>query len=213
LWIALGGVGLLLCCVVAFLVVTSLGGRGQLQNARRLRDQGKVDQALAEYEAAAKANTRLLAAYSEPAELLMNRGQPGDFLRAAQLCERGLRVAPNDAPLRMCASNAWLITNDLENAVPHLDWLIKNRPGDAPPHAGMALIMLKHGQVDAAENEARRALDLDKDSPEGHLALGVIYMRKGQPLVARDQFRVVMDSPTAQRWIKDRARELMNGLK
>jgi Flp pilus assembly protein TadD len=155
----------------------------------------------------------LLAAYSEPAELLMNRGQPGDFLRAAQLCERGLRVAPNDAPLRMCASNAWLITNDLENAVPHLDWLIKNRPGDAPPHAGMAFVLLQHGQVDAAEDEARRALDRDKDSPEGHLALGAVYMKKGQPLLAREQFRIVMDSPMARRWLKDRAGELINGLK
>jgi len=212
LWIALGGVGLLLLCVMAFLVVTGLSGRVQLQSARRLRDQGKVDQALTEYEAAAQVNTRLLAAYLEPGAMLMDRGQPGDFLHAAQLCERGLRVAPNDAPLRMCASSAWLVTNDLENAVPHLEWLIKNRPGDAPPHAGMALVMLQHGQVDAAEGEARLALDRDGNSPEGHLALGAVYMKKGQPLLARDQFRIAVDSPTASPWLKDRARELINGL-
>ena len=212
-WIALGGIGLLVLCVVAFLVATNLSGRAQLQNARRLRDQGKADPALAEYDAAAKANARLLSAYREPAEMLMNRGQPGDFLRAAQLCERGLSVAPNDAPLRMCASNAWLITNDLEKAVPHLEWLIKNRPGDAPPHAGIALVMLGRGQVDAAEGEARQAIARDKDSPEGHLALGVVLMKKGQPLLAREQFRIVMTSPTALRWLKERAQQFMNELK
>jgi tRNA A-37 threonylcarbamoyl transferase component Bud32 len=209
-WIALGGIGLLLFCVVAFLVATSLSGQAQLRSARKLRDQGKVDAALVEYEAAVKANTRLLSAYLEPAEMLMNRGQPGDFLRAARLCERGLSVAPNDAPLRMCASNAWLITNDLEKAALHLDWLIRNKPGDAPPHAGLALVMLQRGQVDAAEDEARRALDRDKDSPEGHLALAAVLMKKGQPVLAREQFRIAMNSPTAPRWLKERVQQFMN---
>ena len=210
LWIALGGIGLLLLCVAAFLVATSQSGRAQLQSARRLRDQGRIDQALVEYDAAAKANAKLLSAYREPAELLMNRGQPGDFLHAAQLCERGLSVAPNDAPLRMCASNAWLITGDLDNAAPHLDWLIRNRPGDAAPHAGMALVMLGRGQLDAAEDEARRALERDKDSPEGHLALAAVLIKKGQPVLAREQFRIAMNSPTAPDWLKERVQQFMN---
>ena len=102
-WIALGGIGLLLLCVVVFLVATSQSGRAQLQSARRLRDQGNVDQALAGYEAAAKANARLLSAYLEPAEMLINRRQPGDFLRAAQICQQGLVVMPNNPELRACA--------------------------------------------------------------------------------------------------------------
>jgi len=213
LWIALGGIGLLLLFVAAFLVANRLSGRAQLQNARRLRDQGKMDQALAQYDAAAKANAKLLSAYREPAEMLMNRGQPGDFLHAAQWCERGLSVAPDDTPLRMCASIAWLITGDSDNAAPHLDWLIRNRPDDAAPHAGLALVMLGRGQLDAAEDEARRALERDKDSPEGHLALGAVLMKKGQPLLAREQFRIVMTSPTALRWLKERAQQFMNELK
>jgi tetratricopeptide (TPR) repeat protein len=213
LWIALGGIGLLLLFVAAFLVANRLSGRAQLQNARRLRDQGKMDQALAQYDAAAKANAKLLSAYREPAEILMNRGQPGDFLHAAQWCERGLSVAPDDTPLRMCASIAWLITGDSDNAAPHLDWLIRNRPDDAAPHAGLALVMLGRGQLDAAEDEARRALERDKDSPEGHLALGAVLMKKGQPLLAREQFRIVMTSPTALRWLKERAQQFMNELK
>jgi tRNA A-37 threonylcarbamoyl transferase component Bud32/Flp pilus assembly protein TadD len=211
LWVALAGVGLLLFCVAAFFLVTSLSGRAQLQSARKLRDQGQVDQALAQYDAARQANRRLLAAYGEPAEMLMARGQPGDFLHAAQLCEGGLSIAPNDAQLRMCASNAWIVANDLENAVPHLEWLIENRPADAPPHAGMAFVLLQHGQLDEAEGEANQALARDGDSPEGHLALGAVYLRKGQPLLARDQFRIVLDSPTVPRWIKDRAERLING--
>ena len=97
------------------------------------------------------------------------------------------------------------------NAAPHLEWLIRNRPGDALPHAGIAFVMLQRGQVDAAEVEAQKAINRDRDSPEGHLALGVVHMKRGQPQQAREQFRIVMDSPGAPRWLKDRGREFMNG--
>ncbi len=209
-WLALGGIGLLLLFAVVFLVANGRGGRAQLQNARRLRDQGKVDPALAAYDAATRANPKLLAAYAEPAELLINRRQPGDFLRAAQLCERGLSVAPEETSLRICASVGWLMTGDRENAAPHLDWLIRNRPDDAAPHAGMALVMLGRGQLDAAEDEARRALERDKDSLEGHLALGVVLMKKGQPVLAREQIRIVMESPNALPWLKELAQRFLN---
>jgi len=212
-WIAVGVVALLAFCCATFLIVTSLRGRAELQNARRLRNQGMIDQALAAYQAAAKANNRLTEAYSEPAEMLMNRGQSGDFIRAAQICEAGLKVDPNNAQLHTGAARAYFATNDLEIAVPHLEWLIKNRPGDALPHAGMALVLAQKGQLDAAQKEAEAALSRDKNSPEGHLALGVVYMKKGQPLQARDQFKIVMSAPTAPRWLKDRVQQFLNEIK
>jgi tetratricopeptide (TPR) repeat protein len=143
----------------------------------------------------------------------MNRGQPGDFMRAAQICEAGLKVDPNNAQLRAGAVRAYFASNDLEIAVPHLEWLIKNRPREALPHAGIALVMVQNGQLDAAQKEAEAALDRDKDSPEGHLALGVVYLRKGQPLQARDQFKIVMSAPTAPRWLKDRVQQFLNEIK
>jgi serine/threonine-protein kinase len=210
LWLALGGVGVLLLCVVAFLVVTSVGGRAQLQAARRLRDQGKVDQALAEYEAARQANQRLLEAYSEPAEMLMNRGQPGDFVHAAELAQQGVPVDPNNARLHTDAARAWFAANDLDKAEPHLQWLIKNKPGDALPHAGMAFVLLDRGQVDEAQKEAEMAISQDKQAPEGHLALGAVLLRKGQPVLAREQFKTALNLPNAPRWLRDRIQQFAN---
>ncbi len=295
LWIALGGIGLLLLCVAAFLVATSLSGRAQLQSARKLRDQGKVDPALAEYEAAAKTNARLLSAYLEPAEMLMNRGQPGDFLRAAQICQQGLAVMPNNPELRACAERpalpppggsstgpasleqarqlrdagkveqalqayqavvradpniveayaepaemliasgqredlahaaewceqglkvdadnerlhecaaiGWLAARAYERARPHLQWWVERCPDCTLPHAGLAIILAQEGRLDEAQRQAELAIRLSENAPEGHLALGLVLLKRGQPQQAREQFKIVMESK-APRWIKDQA--------
>jgi serine/threonine-protein kinase len=202
-WLVVGGAGLLVLCILGAWFVINLRGRASLQTARKLRDEGRFDQAIAEYLAAAKANSRLVQAYIEPAEMLMNRGQPGDFLRAAQVCERGLSVMPEDLELRVCAARAWLATNDLGNAAPHLQWLIEHQPRDALPHAGMALVLMQRGQLDAAQDQAQQAIKLNPDAPEGHFALGMVLLKTGHPAEARDQFRFVVNSPAAPRWMKD----------
>ncbi len=211
-WIPLGAVALLAICVVA--AIANFGpAQRHLSLARQLRDQGKVDPALAEYKAAGQANNRLLEAYAEPAEMLMSRGQPGDFLRAGQACEQGLRYDPNAAPLRTCAARAWFATNDLNNAEPHLQWLIENKPGEALPHAGMAFVLLQQGQVDAAQEQAQIAINRDRDAPEGHMAMGAVLLRKGQPVLAREQFRIALNAPALPRWLKDWAQQMMNEIK
>lgn len=212
-WIVLGVFAAVALCCIALAVFGGIGSRVQLQKARQLRDQGMVDQALVEYTAALRANPRLMEAYSEPAAMLMNRGQPGDFIHAAQICEQGLKVDPNNAQLRSGATRAYVVTNDLGLAEPHLQWLVENRPGDALPHAGMALVLVQKGQLDAAQDEAQKAISRDKGSMEGHLALGVVYMKKGQPLLARDQFKMVTAAPAAPRWLKDRVQQLLNEIK
>jgi Tfp pilus assembly protein PilF len=98
----------------------------------------------------------------------------------------------------------------LNNAAPHLQWLIENKPGEALPHAGMAFILLQQGQVDAAQEQAQIAINRDREAPEGHLAMGVVLLRKGQPVQAREQFRIAMDAPVLPRWLKDRVQQMMN---
>lgn len=204
LWIALGAV-LLICAIV---VIANFGpARQHLEKARLLRSQGQVEPSLAEYQAAAKSNTRLWQAYTEPAGMLMNRGQPGDYLQAAELCQRGLDVNPDDADFRACAARAWWATGDLNNAVPHLEWLIQHKPKDALPHAGMAVVLLQQGKLDPAQEQAQQAVKLDAKAPEGHLALGLVLMRNGQPALAREQFRFVLSSPNALRWMKDQSQQ------
>jgi tetratricopeptide (TPR) repeat protein len=292
-WYVLGTVGLLALCVVGFLFLTSMGGRAELQKARKLRDQGQFEQALGAYQAAAKANARLVPTYTEPADMLIKRGQPGDAQRAAQICEQGLAVMPNNAELRACAAQpmpppvependrarlerarqlrdtgkmdqalqeyqavvrdnpniveayaepaemllaggqhddfvhaaewcerglmavsdnerlhqiaawGWLAARTYERAMPHLRWLMEHCPDCPFPHAGLALVLAQEGQLDEAQRQAEQAIQISADAPEGHFALGIVFLKRNQPQQAREQFRFVIESPQAPRWMKD----------
>lgn len=212
LWIALGAGALLLCCCAIVLAINLGPGRQHLQKARQFRQQQKVDQALAEYDAARQGDSKLLEAYVEPAEMLMGRGQPGDAVAAAQLCEQGAQAIPNNAQLEACAAHAWLASGDVDKAVPHLEWLVKNNPNDALAHAGIAVVMVRRDQIDAAQAEAQRAISLDNNAPEGHLAMGMVYMRQGRPLLARGEFAMVLGSPRATEWLRVLAQQRMDEL-
>lgn len=213
LWIAIGAVALAAVCIVALLAGNLFPGRQHLQNARRLRDQGMIDQALAEYLAVTQSNKRATEAYIEPAQMLLKRGQPGDFQKAAQICEAGLKIEPRNKQLRMDAAHAYFAMNDLELAVPHLEWLIKNRPDDAWPHAVMALLFLQKGQLDAALEEAQQAVRREPGLVEGHLALGMLYARTGRPEQAGEQFRLVLDNPDIPPWMRERVQQVVNEIR
>jgi len=213
LWLALGAIAALVFCCVAALTISNWQVREQLSRARQLRAAGLVDQALAEYEAVRQKQSRLMEAYAEPAEMLIERGGPGDFMHAAKICEQGLKVEPNNVQLRNDAVRAYLAANDFNEAMPHLEWLLKRRPKDSLSHAGMALVLAQRERLDEAEREARTALSLEPDLPEGHLALGIVYAKKGQFPPARDEFRAVLNAPTALPWLKERAQELLDRIR
>jgi Tfp pilus assembly protein PilF len=77
----------------------------------------------------------------------------------------------------------------------------------------MAFILLQQGQLDAAQEQAQAASNRDRDAPEGHMAMGAVLLRKGQPVLAREQFKIALNAPVLPRWLKDRAQQMMNEIK
>ena len=77
----------------------------------------------------------------------------------------------------------------------------------------MAFILLQQGQVDAAQEQAQIAISRDRDAPEGHMAMGAVLLRIGQPVLAREQFKIALNAPVLPRWLKDRAQQMMNEIK
>ncbi len=207
LWIALGVVGLLLCCCAAVVVGTAIRNDKLLQKARQARDEGNLEQAWMEYEAARQVNSKLLEAYTEPAEMLFERRQPEDLVRAAELCQLGLeKVDPNNRALHMCGARAWFAVGALEKAAPHLEWLIEKAPNEALPHAGMALVAVEQGDLDRAQAEAGRAVKINPEAIEVQFAAGVVAARMKQPELARQHLDRVINSPDAPPWMRERAR-------
>jgi tRNA A-37 threonylcarbamoyl transferase component Bud32/tetratricopeptide (TPR) repeat protein len=216
-WIVVGVIVLALLCVGGLAIANGIrqraaqagaargGGQAEahLERARQLRDTGKVDQAVAEYQNVVKADPNIIEAYAEPAEMLLARSQPGDPLRAAEWCEQGLKVMNDNERLRTVAAQGWLVAKAYERAMPHLQWWLDHCPNCPFPHAGIAMVLAQQNQLDEALRQAEQAVKLSVDAPEGHLALGLVLMKRGQPLQAREQFRFVQDSPAAPRWMKD----------
>ncbi len=211
LWMALGAAALAILCLAVLLAINLGPARQHLQRARNLRRDGNVEEALAEYEAARQANRKLTDAYLEPAEMLSQRGQPGDWVRAAELCEQGLR-ATDAAQLHACAARAWFASEDPGNAAPHLDWLINKNPDDGVLHASMAIILVERNDLPAAEAHLDEALKLAPDAMETHLAAGLVYARLGRPAQAREHLEKVIKAPEARPWMRERIRRALEGL-
>ncbi len=213
LWIAVGVVVVLVCCCVGLLGGVAIRNNQLLQKARQLRQEGRIEEAWGEYQRVREANPNLVEAYLEPAEMLLDRGEPEDLVRAAEVCERGIGVAPEDARLRACTVQGWLAGGEMGRAAPHVDWLMQKRPNLPMPHATRALLLLKDGDWDAAQAEAQTAIKLDQAAPEGHFALGMVHLRKGERVLARQQFEVVIGSPRTPRWMRIQVQRLIDEIK
>jgi serine/threonine protein kinase/Flp pilus assembly protein TadD len=210
LQIVLAVLGLLLCCCVAVAAINVIQ-RQQLGQARELRDSGNIEAALAEYDAVRQRNPGLLQAYTEPAQMLRERGGAGDAARAAELYEEALAAKNEDnVQLRTNAVQAWFEAGQPERATPHLEWFLEHHPKEGWPYASMAFVLLERGQVDEARELARKAIELDRDAPEGHFALGMVHARQGQIEPAREQFGIVLASPNIPEWMRMEAEQFMN---
>jgi cytochrome c-type biogenesis protein CcmH/NrfG len=52
-----------------------------------------------------------------------------------------------------------------------------NRKGDAPSHLEQGEALLRHGNLKGAADAARRAMELNPSSAEGHYLLGRVFLK------------------------------------
>jgi tetratricopeptide (TPR) repeat protein len=154
--------------------------------AQVLRDAGRVDQAYALLQAAAKrfpANTDLLYDYALMAE---KAGHP-------DVMEQALRQVMAQAPDNHHAYNALgysLAERNvrLQEAFELIDKAMKMAPGDPFIMDSMGWVQYRLGHLDAAEAQLRRAYALRSD-PEIAVHLGEVLWQKGQKADAQKLWR------------------------
>ncbi|HMO79312.1 MAG TPA: tetratricopeptide repeat protein [Pyrinomonadaceae bacterium] len=95
-----------------------------------------------------------------------------------------------------------LIAKNLPHAANLLESLILFRPGVAPFHGRLAEVYLRLGRDTESLEQARRALELNRDDPYGNYAMGLIFFELGQHREAAESFSRV---PTSTRRIGDAA--------
>lgn len=132
---------------------------GRLQLGRKLLAQGDLEGARAEFERSL-ALAPLPGAWDGLAE---THARAGEWLLAAQACERGLERAPDDLSLLGHGAIAWRLAGQPERALPLIERALSLDPGNAN-------LASEHRRVVAAVGSAGRARTAGMQPAAGALA-------------------------------------------
>ncbi|MBS1807153.1 MAG: tetratricopeptide repeat protein [Acidobacteria bacterium] len=151
-------------------------GRAQLIDLHA-RD-GKVDQAINEYQELIKQSPKYLQAYAQLAGLLMGKG---NFAGAMQQLEAGLKLDKQNTDLLLMRGRLNIANNKIRDAVSDLEQVLKNEPKHS-----MGLYFMADARVRDNDPERARAYlnDLLKyypDSPAGLLMKIRILLSQPKP--------------------------------
>jgi tetratricopeptide (TPR) repeat protein len=124
------------------------------------------------------------------ADRLMVKGKYAD---AAKFYQAALKHNPNDTNANIGYGMALAKRFKLDGADEQFNKALKRSPNNPGAHAGKALTMLnrlqsssntirknKDATLREAEAEAQRAIDTDRQTPEAHYVMGMIYKEQGR---------------------------------
>jgi Tfp pilus assembly protein PilF/predicted Ser/Thr protein kinase len=159
--------------------------------ARRYIQQGNVDAAIAEYEAAMDLDPGFVEAYVDLGNLMVREG---DFQRGLELFEEALDIEPGHVKAHLSMGDAYLQMGDYDPAAYHYQMVVDLDPEAAGPHGKLGICLVQGGDLELGRSECELALRLDSKVPEGHFCMGLYFARQGDTEQARQEFEIVVES-------------------
>jgi tetratricopeptide (TPR) repeat protein/predicted Ser/Thr protein kinase len=159
--------------------------------ARRYVQQGNVDEAIAEYEAAIDLDPGFVEAYVDLGNLMVREG---DFQRGLELFEEALDIEPGHVKAHLSMGDAYLQMGDYDPAAYHYQMVVDLDPEAAGPHGKLGICLVQGGDLELGRSECELALRLDSKVPEGHFCMGLYFARQGDTEQARREFEIVVES-------------------
>ncbi len=151
-----------------------------------LKDQGKLDQAVARYQQA-------IALKPDYVEALNNLGNAlnlqGKFEQAVARFEQALTLRPNYAEAHNNLGNVLLSQGKLDEAAAHYEQAIVLRPNLAEAHYNLGNTLKQQGNLHQAAARYEHALALRPDYAETHYNLGMILWQLDKLDQAAARFR------------------------
>ncbi|HUL51792.1 MAG TPA: tetratricopeptide repeat protein [Opitutaceae bacterium] len=179
--------GLLLTASVAFILLTSLG-RYAIQRyllGNHLLVAGQKPEAIAQYEAALRADPGLVDAESGLGNALLHAGRAPE---AIAHFERAVRLRPDRPEVYVNLANVRSLTGDLPAAISSFEAALRLEPNDAETHFNLAAALAQMGRMEAAQAQFEAGLRLKPPDAEALANWGGVLLSAGHPVEAMAQF-------------------------
>lgn len=149
--------------------------KGGFEKANALMNEGKLDEAEAEYRALIAKNPSIPQLHHNLAILLSKKkdtaGAEASYLKA-------IEVKPDYTEGYVGVTNLYVSHNQADKAVALLNKVIATRPDDAKLHFQLGFAQFTGGDYDGAMAALKKAESLDPTNAEVHYYLGTIALSK-----------------------------------
>jgi tetratricopeptide (TPR) repeat protein len=142
-----------------------------------LDHQGKVDEAITQYQSALQINPGFSEAHANLGIAFRHKGNDDEAITQYQTA---LQLNPGYALARNSLGNSLRRKGKEDEAMIQYQMALQINPGYAEAHKNLASLLLQKGKVDEAIARYQMALQINPDDAEAHNSLGIILLQKGK---------------------------------
>ncbi len=165
-------------------------GRSHFVRAKAYIGQGKLPEAVTEYQAAAQAGADRLGVHLALGDLFRSDSRLPEALEEYQ---KELVADPYSEVAKAMLGRTYLEMREPEKAIAALQEVLKSDPKNGPARADLAASWNLLGNTQVALKEYQTALQMDPSLNHVHYVLGTIYRKLGQPEAMKREFHLFQE--------------------
>ena len=167
-----------------------LGGKAHVDAGNARDDEGKPDEAIAEYRTAIALDPKDAAAHTNLGKILNDQGKLDE---AVAEFSKAIQLEPKDAIRRIDLGNALSDQNKLDEAIAQYHAAIALDSKSAEPHVDLGNVLGNQHKLDDAVAEFRTAIHLDSKDAYAHAGLGLALSDQDKLDDAVAEFRTAVN--------------------
>jgi tetratricopeptide (TPR) repeat protein len=117
----------------------------------------------------------------------------GHLSEALQVLEKGLKLDPKSQKLRGELARIHVVQKNFEKAAQYLEVIVRESPDDAQMLFRLGEAYVGSKKIEEAESIFKRLLEIDPNDQDAHVQMGRVYLLRGNPDGAFDEFLPVVD--------------------